>query len=83
MTELLEGSEAKVRTGPDGGPVAVRIGGGWRRVTGTVNRWIVETDWWREPVRREYRCCLVDGGDCLELCRELDTPRWTVVRRYD
>jgi hypothetical protein len=83
VTELLEAAEGEVRTGPDGGPAAVRTGGGWREVTRTVNRWVVETDWWRVPVRREYRRCLVAGGDCLELCRELDSPRWSVVRRYD
>ena len=83
MTELLYSGEGEVRAGPDGGPAAVRTGGGWREVTGTGNRWVVETDWWRAPVRREYRRCLVAGGDCLELCRELDSPRWSVVRRYD
>ncbi|TMD02152.1 MAG: hypothetical protein E6I76_10060 [Chloroflexi bacterium] len=83
MTELLDSGEGEVRAGPDGGPAAVRTGGGWREVTRTVNRWVVETDWWRAPVRREYRRCLVAGGDCLELCRELDSPRWSVVRRYD
>jgi hypothetical protein len=83
VTELLDAAEAEVRTGPDGGPAAVRTGGGWREVTRTVNRWVVETDWWRVPVRREYRRCLVAGGDCLELSRELDSSRWSVVRRYD
>jgi hypothetical protein len=83
MTELLDAGEGEVRTAPDGSPVAVRTGGGWREVTRTVNRWVVETDWWRTPVRREYRRCLVAGGDCLELCRELGSPRWSVIRRYD
>lgn len=99
MTELLDGDGGRgregrrlapedlamgVRVAADGSPTAVRTSAGWRRVVGTVNRWIVETDWWRAPVRREYRRCLVTGGDCLELCRELDGPGgWTVVRRYD
>jgi hypothetical protein len=86
MTELLdagEGEGEQVRVAADGSPSAVRLGDGWRAVTRTVNRWVVETDWWRMPVRREYRRCLVAGGDCLELCRDLDTVRWTVVRRYD
>jgi len=83
VTELLD-ARTDVRVAADGSPTAVRTGaGGWRAVTGTVNRWIVETDWWRAPVRREYRRCLVAGGECLELCRELDTVRWWVVRRYD
>jgi hypothetical protein len=85
VTELLDAGEGEqVRVAADGSsPTAVRTGGGWRPVTHTVNRWVVETDWWRMPVRREYRRCLVAGGDCLELCRDLDTLRWTVVRRYD
>ncbi|HEX3606159.1 MAG TPA: hypothetical protein VH134_09570 [Candidatus Dormibacteraeota bacterium] len=84
MTELLDDrGVGEVRGGAGGDPVAVRLEGGWRTVARTLNRWVVETDWWREPVRREYRRCLVDGGDCLELCRELGTARWTVVRRYD
>ena len=83
MTELLDPGEGEVRLAADGGPAAVRTGGRWREVTRTVNRWVVETDWWRVPVRREYRRCLVAGGDCLELCRELDSPHWSVVRRYD
>ena len=83
MTELLDPEEGAVRVAADGSPAAVHTAAGWREVTRTVNRWVVETDWWRVPVRREYRRCLVAGGDCLELCRELDTPRWSVVRRYD
>jgi hypothetical protein len=83
MTELRAGNQDEVRAGADGGPAAVRIGGRWRPVTETFNRWVVDTDWWRTPVRREYRRCLVAGGECLELCRELDSPGWRVVRRYD
>ena len=84
MTELLDqGMAGRVRTGAGGDPVAVRLEDRWRAVARTLNRWVVETDWWREPVRREYRRCLVDGGDCLELCRELGSTEWSVVRRYD
>lgn len=88
MTELLADGSVEVRAGAGGDPVAVRGGGGgWRPVTHTLSRWVVDTDWWRTPVRREYRRCLVDGGECLELCRELDDApspwAWRVVRRYD
>ncbi len=63
MTELLDGhGVGEVRAGAGGDPAAVRLGGGWRPVTHTLNRWVVDTDWWRTPVRREYRRCLVDGG---------------------
>ena len=110
MTELIDGPDggqdgrreppparaADVRVAADGSPTAVLTSVGWREVVCTVNRWVVEIDWWRVPVRREYRRCLVAGGECLELCRELrpgggrgsEAPAggpggWTVVRRYD
>jgi hypothetical protein len=112
VTELIDGPEgedgrreppppsrsAGVRVAADGSPVAVLTPAGWREVVCTVNRWVVEIDWWRAPVRREYRRCLVAGGECLELCRDLEgagggrSPAgaaaggpggWTVVRRYD
>jgi hypothetical protein len=88
---------AGVRVAADGSPAAVLTSAGWREVVCTVNRWVVEVDWWRAPVRREYRRCLVAGGECLELSRELAGPGvgqgpeasaggsggWMVVRRYD
>jgi hypothetical protein len=111
VTELIDGAgggrdgrreppaarTAEVRAAADGSPVAVLTPAGWREIVCTVNRWVVEIDWWRAPVRREYRRCLVAGGECLELCRELAGPGggrgpeapaagaggWTVVRRYD
>ena len=82
MTELLC-RPAAVRAGPDGTPVAIRTGAGWRSVVATTNRWMVETDWWRAPLRREYRRCITGEGECLDLYRDLETGEWWLVRRYD
>ena len=55
MTELLAGA-AEVRVDPRGGSLrAVRLYGTWRAVSRVANRWVVETDWWRTPVRRRDR----------------------------
>ncbi len=53
MTELLSGV-AEVRVDASGSVCAVRLAGGWCRVSRVANQWLVETDWWRTPVRRHY-----------------------------
>ena len=83
MTELLE-EPVEVRLAGDGAVTAVRLPtGGWREVVRTVNRWVVETDWWRTPVRRDYRRCLLRGDDCVEVYADHGTGRWWLSRRYD
>jgi len=82
MTELLC-RPISVRTGDDGSLTAVRAWGRWSSVVRTTNRWVVETDWWRVPVRREYRRCITDGGECLELYCDLDGGGWWLGRRHD
>jgi hypothetical protein len=44
---------------------------------------VVETDWWRIPVRRLYLRLLLGDEECVELYRDLDTGRWHWSRRYD
>ena len=84
MTELLDGSaEVRGQGHEQGVPAAVRTEAGWRRIERVATRWVVETDWWRRPVRREYLRCLLAGGECCELYRDLDTGGWSWSRRYD
>ena len=85
MTELLgdAAGAGAVRCDPGGVPVAVRLDGRWHTVEGEVARWLVDTDWWRTPARRDYRRCLLAGGECVELALDLDARAWSVVRRYD
>lgn len=82
MTELLDGA-AEVRVAASGVPAAVRTGSGWRGVTEVALGWRVETDWWSTPVRRDYLRCLLTGGECVELYRDLETDAWYWVRRHD
>lgn len=82
MTELLC-TEVAVRIAADGSLTAVHTSAGWRAVTRTTNRWIVDTDWWRDRVRRDYRRCLLADGDCIELYSDLETGTWWLSRRYD
>lgn len=61
MTELLS-RPVEVRCAPEGAPAEIRIGGRWHPVERVVARWVVDTDWWRAPVRRDYRRCLLGGA---------------------
>ena len=60
MTELLSGV-AEVRVDASGSVCAVRLVGGWSRVSRVANQWLVETDWWRTPVRRHYLRLLLES----------------------
>jgi hypothetical protein len=60
MTELLDGI-ADVRFGDSGAICAVRLAGGWATVSRVANQWVVETDWWRTPVRRHYVRLLLES----------------------
>jgi hypothetical protein len=82
MTELLD-EPTDVRLSLDGRVEAVRLPEGWRTVARTTSRWLVEIDWWREPVRREYRRCLTRTHECVELYLDLETGAWHLARRYD
>ena len=82
MTELLD-LTCEVRQSGDGRIQAIRLPEGWRVLDRVTNRWVVETDWWRQPVRREYLRCTTRTGECVEVYRDLDTGVWRLARRYD
>jgi hypothetical protein len=82
MTELLHGA-VEVRVNGRGLPAALRMDGSWRDVVDIALTWRVETDWWRSPVRRDYVRCLISGGDCVDIYRDLEDGTWAWVRRYD
>jgi hypothetical protein len=81
MTELLEG-ELEVRHA-ETSPMALRTTSGWREVAEVANRWRVETDWWRLPLRRDYFRCLLADGECVDVYLDLDSGCWHWSRRLD
>ncbi len=82
MTELFD-LPVEVRLDAEAEVEAVRMPEGWRVVARTTNSWMVDTGWWRQRVRREYRRCLLRSGDCIELYQDLETGAWHLARRYD
>ena len=60
MTELLSGV-AEVRVDASGGVCAVRLAGGWSRVSRVRDPVAGQADWWRTPVRRHYLRLLLES----------------------
>jgi hypothetical protein len=46
-------------------------------------RWLVELDWWRQPVAREYWRVLLDESLLCELFRDRLGGGWFLERVYD
>ena len=83
MTELLN-TPIDVQLRSDGAPSALRLPRrGWHDIARITNRWLVETDWWRDPVLREYHRVLTGDGECYEVFCDLLDHTWYISRRYD
>ena len=92
MTRLLD-EPVEVRVEAAGFiPRRVELpGAGWHDVVAVCARWRVDTDWWRDPVVREYwklglrRTSGSSGSEPDVLCDVFRDPRdrWCLSRVYD
>jgi hypothetical protein len=48
-----------------------------------VRRWIVDVDWWNQPVSREYWRVVLRERLMCEIYRDLTEDTWYVERVYD
>jgi hypothetical protein len=48
-----------------------------------TNRWVVDVDWWRRPVSREYWRLVVGKSLLCEVYHDLDQDAWFLERVYD
>ena len=48
-----------------------------------VLRWLVDVDWWSQPVSREYWRVILRGRLMCEIFRDLADGAWYVERVYD
>lgn len=70
-----------VRTDEDGEPTHVRLPGRPARTVDAVReRWRIDDEWWREPIAREYRAVVLDGGRLVTLYHDLLEGRWYAQR---
>jgi hypothetical protein len=59
------------------------LSGTWSGSVDPIARWKVETEWWKQPVVREYWKALLNGALLCELFHDLSRDEWFVERIYD
>jgi hypothetical protein len=82
LTKLLSPPAAvEVTLSPDGTPGFIR--GEFSGSLDPIARWKVETEWWNQPVIREYWKALLNSSLLCELYHDLSSDEWFVERVYD
>lgn len=82
MTRFLSPPTSIIVTLGAGGTPAF-ISGAWAGTVDPIARWKVETEWWDQPVVREYWKVLVNSNLLCELYHDLSLDEWFVERVYD
>lgn len=77
LRSLNEAHPVEVRTDPQGFPVSLkRDQGSPRRVLTVRERWRIDDEWWRDPIRREYHTLVLEDGGLVQVYRDLRENRW-------
>ena len=82
VTRLLSPPAAVEVTLADDGTPAF-ISGAFTGSIDPIARWKVETEWWKQPVVREYWKALLNSNLLCELYHDLSRDEWFVERVYD
>lgn len=82
MTRLLSPPAiVAVTLSPEGMPCFIT--GAFSGPVDPIARWKVETEWWDQPVVREYWKALLNSDLLCELYHDLGSDEWFVERIYD
>jgi len=82
MTRLLSPPAAvEVTLSADGTPCY--IAGAFSGSIDPIARWKVETEWWDQPIVREYWKALLNSAVLCELYHDLSKDQWFLERVYD
>lgn len=65
-----------VETGPDGAPRVLVERGRRRPVAAVRDRWLVEEEWWRDPIARAYWTVALADGCVRTLFTDTISGRW-------
>lgn len=60
----------------DGLPVRITIEKSSQRVEKVQDTWIVEDEWWRQPIDRHYFALLLDNGVLLTVFHDRVADTW-------
>ena len=82
MTRLLSPpTPVTVTLNSDGTPAYVT--GTWSGAVDPIARWKVETEWWHQPVVRDYWKVVLNSNYLCELFHDLSRDEWFIERVYD
>ena len=71
----------RVQVNGDGIPAKVVSSGRILIVHAVADRWVVDTDWWREkPARRNYFSLLAADGEEITVYQDVQTGEWYAQR---
>lgn len=59
-----------------GVPVALIDGGCRLAVLQIQDVWMIEDEWWRQPINRRYFCLLLDGGITRSVVHDRTSDAW-------
>ena len=65
-----------------GRPCAVGVGGRLRKVARIRDRWRIDDEWWREPIRRMYFAVEYADGTQETLYQDLVNQTWHRQREW-
>ena len=57
-------------------PLQVRPARTWLQVASVRERWRIDDEWWREPIRRVYFEVVLEDGRVSTLYRDCTDGRW-------
>ena len=80
LVPLNTPSAIQVRSGAHDTPEQVLLDRRACRITEIQERWRIDDEWWRTPIRRVYHRVVLEDGRILTMYRDLDTERWFVQR---
>jgi len=57
-------------------PMVLVIGGRQRRIEEIQDTWLIDDEWWREPIRRRYYRMVLDDGSLRTIYHDLVADAW-------
>lgn len=84
MTRLWpEGDGIKIVLNDEGNPQSFWWQGRSHDIGHIMRRWRVRSDWWREPLWRDYFKLTTETGLLLIIYHDLNQDTWYVQRLFD
>ena len=76
LRPLNEPRPIAVDLGRDGLPVRIVEHGRRQQIAAIQERWVIEDEWWREPLRREYLTVLTASGSVRTIYTDSIAGAW-------